>query len=456
MKISTQLTATSLFLIPTLGFAADCGLWYTSPCVCDTDIRYCREGQNGASNDILDQHPIWAHMQGFYKFEAYTFTMGLYLGLNTQVQDNPFYGYLNHTIIGSRDYQHRYDVYPPADASDPTKCAPPRGPGPPYQPFFTCGVNGIATIFEGFATSTYERDGSLTTTSALSAGAVGDSREISEGTYKMVPVDENSLQGSVDSDLFLVTETFVFTNKERTAAGSSQDVYMKAGDESVLVQTTKLKFTKLPDEQTFIDGVNALTVEHNVVPMLRAAVVPMNSTCWGPECPTEEYFCEVDPTCSVSPYQEPDATIKAGPIVGIVSALFVVILCALYYWHQRSMATQRERLKNMFAKHVIDSLEIGKGASSADYLTMDALQKEFNAIDVGEEGGDGKISKAELHAFMTSGKLGDISDKDFNTLFGIIDADGSGEVDFIEFSSFMGDIKKNIDDKKNTDEFAEA
>ena len=57
---------------------------------------------------------------------------------------------------------------------------------------------------------------------------------------------------------------------------------------------------------------------------------------------------------------------------------------------------------------------------------------------------------------MTSGKLGDISDKDFNTLFGIIDADGSGEVDFIEFSSFMGDIKKNIDDKSNADEFVEA
>ena len=76
MKFSTQLTATSLFLIPTLAFAADCGLWYTSPCVCDTDIRYCKEGQNGASNDILDQHPIWAHMQGFYEFEACTFTMG--------------------------------------------------------------------------------------------------------------------------------------------------------------------------------------------------------------------------------------------------------------------------------------------------------------------------------------------------------------------------------------------
>lgn len=57
---------------------------------------------------------------------------------------------------------------------------------------------------------------------------------------------------------------------------------------------------------------------------------------------------------------------------------------------------------------------------------------------------------------MTSGKLGDISDKDFETLFGIIDADGSGEVDFIEFASFMGDIKNNIDDFEDEDSDANA
>ena len=46
---------------------------------------------------------------------------------------------------------------------------------------------------------------------------------------------------------------------------------------------------------------------------------------------------------------------------------------------------------------------------------------------------------------MTSGKLGDVSDKDFNTLFGIIDADGSGEVDVIEFSSFITIIIKVVE-----------
>ena len=46
---------------------------------------------------------------------------------------------------------------------------------------------------------------------------------------------------------------------------------------------------------------------------------------------------------------------------------------------------------------------------------------------------------------MTSGKMGKVTDSDFDTLFGIIDADGSGEVDFIEFATFMGKIKDNIE-----------
>ena len=53
---------------------------------------------------------------------------------------------------------------------------------------------------------------------------------------------------------------------------------------------------------------------------------------------------------------------------------------------------------------------------------------------------------------MTSGKMGKVTDSDFDTLFGIIDADGSGEVDFIEFTTFMGKIKDNIEAFGDDDE----
>ena len=48
--------------------------------------------------------------------------------------------------------------------------------------------------------------------------------------------------------------------------------------------------------------------------------------------------------------------------------------------------------------------------------------------------------------------MGKVTDSDFDTLFGIIDADGSGEVDFIEFATFMGEIKDNIEAFGDDDE----
>jgi len=443
MKLSIPFT---LLLLPSLGSAVKCGQWYSSNCVCDSDVRYCEDGQNGASDDILDQHPLWSHLQGFYKFTAYDFAFGLYPSQGAAAQNFPYYGYLNHTIIGSRDYQHRYQISPPANASDPAACTGFYGPFIAGIPDYTCGVTGLATFFEGFASSSYERDGSLTTTPALTLPGP-DAYQITKednADYKLIPVDENTLQGSVKSDTFFVTETFVFTNSDRTTANSVQDVYQFFQNQSILVQSTRLQLQKLPDAKNFTESIAADYERFNVPNSLKQQL-PMNTVCLNDICPTEEDFCQIDPKCSESIYQEPSVTIKAGPIVAIVCAVFAVLIALLFYLHRRSLNKQKDALKNTFAKHVIDTLGIGKGAS-AEFFTMDALTKEFNAIDSGtDEGGDGKISKAELKAFMTSGKIGEVSDSEFDTLFGIIDADGNGDIDFIEFTGFMGDIKNNIE-----------
>lgn len=458
MKFSESVPS-FLFLLPGLASAAKCGKWYSADCVCDTDIRYCKEGQNGASDDILDQHPLWKHMQGFYKFTATRFDFGLYTGLNVNAVDNPYIGYLNHTIVGSRDFQHRYDIFPPVDPSDDTKCVNSTDPFLNNLVGWECGVNGVLYLFEGFAVSTPERDGSLTTTPQLVAlGDGGDAEDPyikadDDPDYKMVPIDEKTLQGSVDAKTLMVTETFVFTDAENKVAGSVQDVYIKVGDGSVLVQSTRFKFTKI-DEKTFTDGLTADLKKYNIPDVLMPDAVPMTRTCLNEKCPTEEDFCKLDPKCiETKKYLEPDAATKAGPIVGIVSAVFAVLLLVLYFGHRHKLAQQKDRLKNMFAKRIVQSLKIGDGASDV-YFTMEGLQKEFNRIDVGAEGGDGMISKEELRAFMTSGKIGEVSDSDFETLFGIIDADGSGEVDFVEFAAFMGQIKGDIQSFKEEEENA--
>ena len=113
----------------------------------------------------------------------------------------------------------------------------------------------------------------------------------------MVPVDENTLQGSVNSDKFLVTESFVFTNEARTEAGSMQDVYAKAGDQSILVQSTRLKLTKI-DEESFITGLAADLEANNIVPSVRPDTVPMERSCLNKDYPTEEDLCQLDPSPS--------------------------------------------------------------------------------------------------------------------------------------------------------------
>ena len=58
-----------------------------------------------------------------------------------------------------------------------------------------------------------------------------------------------------------------------------------------------------------------------------------------------------------------------------------------------------------------------------------------------------------MKIFLTSGKFGDIKESDFEALFAIIEM--GGEVDFVEFASFIGQITGQIEDTSNdnTDDF---
>jgi len=57
-----------------------------------------------------------------------------------------------------------------------------------------------------------------------------------------------------------------------------------------------------------------------------------------------------------------------------------------------------------------------------------------------------------LKKFLTSGKFGDIKESDFEALFAI---EMGGEVGFVEFASFIGQIIGQIEDTSNdnTDDF---
>ena len=137
--------------------------------------------------------------------------------------------------------------------------------------------------------------------------------------------------------------------------------------------------------------------EDNNVPDSYRVETPTGSCVgetFGIPCPTEDDICQIDPECSISIYQEPPATIKAGPVAGIVVAGFVVLLGLLYLWHRWTLLQQEKRAREFFCLRITENINL---RGSMRTLTPEALAREFNDIDKGlRDGGDGFIQKEEL------------------------------------------------------------
>merc|ERR1719148_572606 len=70
---------------------------------------------------------------------------------------------------------------------------------------------------------------------------------------------------------------------------------------------------------------------------------------------------------------------------------------------------------------------------------MDDLVGEFMKIDTSN---DGFVQKSEMKEFAQSGEFGELSEKDFELMFETIDANRNGEIDFVEFVTFIGQCPK--------------
>jgi len=131
---------------------------------------------------------------------------------------------------------------------------------------------------------------------------------------------------------------------------------------------------------------------------------------------------------------------KAGYI-----ALFAILGVALaaaaaYCWHRRQLRKQKKRYKRMFVQQVAQRVDL---ASSVSQLSPDVLAAEFQRIDKGlrssssRQKDGGYITRPELWEFVSSGKAGEISEKDFDALFDAMDVKKRGKVNFVEFCAFF-------------------
>ena len=239
MKLSAPIVPLIALAQARTASSTECGKWYSSPCVCDTDIKYCPDGVNGATDEVAEQHPFWKHYEGFWQYESLSQGTSVNpLGGRTNARFlNPSFGFMNQTTKGSRVYNHRYKIFPP---NPDVNCSMPEvGPGG-EECGSECGY-GCLMVLEGYASSTPERDGTLTTTLKLQPNLNGPpsgppstdgppstfvvpAPPLFDGEFKQVPIDENTLHGSAISGVFRIIDTFSFINKQKTQASAIQEV----------------------------------------------------------------------------------------------------------------------------------------------------------------------------------------------------------------------------------------
>ncbi|CAJ1931966.1 unnamed protein product [Cylindrotheca closterium] len=420
----------------------DCGRWYSSSCLAESDIRYDRS----ASNAIADQNPAWKKFEGFYEGTATAY------GPDGRVIE-PFYleegatsfapskmpysqakfkMFINITLTGSRIYEQMTSVFPPSPASFCNQSVP-EGMQNVILPG-ECGLNGTSGFYERFGTSTFEKDGRV---SMLSFGSTMSGSSLDRKSYVSLPAGEsNHFSSYLEGDI-LVQYASACLDAECSQLSTTIDQYDTStpeGEEYEFVASTRIFATRIASSRQFRDALGAAYLEYDVPSDQR----PSEDGCLSGYCPHESDWCEYDPECGVSPYQEPEAYVLAGPVVGIVVAITAVIFLALFALHRRQMKQKEAVVRTMFANRVAEGITI---TGSSDVLSPDQLVAEFNKIDKDK---GGTLEKGELWAFLESGKVGSMSRSDFDLLFSVIDIDKSGNVDFNEFVAFYSHAMANV------------
>lgn len=95
------------------------------------------------------------------------------------------------------------------------------------------------------------------------------------------------------------------------------------------------------------------------------------------KCQTDKDFCTtgMDPNCSKSPYQEPEATLN-GLGIGLIVACSAVFLATLFFFHKRAKGCVEKRFKKHFATKVIESMSVDTWNDDLDLQNFgDAFRK---------------------------------------------------------------------------------
>ncbi|CAJ1931231.1 unnamed protein product [Cylindrotheca closterium] len=422
-----------------------CGQWYSSSCLAENDIRY----DSTASNAIADQNSAWKKFEGFY--EAFATTYGpdgrviepafmeedaaTFAPNQMPYSQAPYKMFINITLSGSRLYEQMHTIHPPPPEAFCNQIVP-EGKQNVLLPG-ECGWSGTAGFYERFGTSTFEKDGSVT---MLPFGSTMLGTELDRKSYVSLPAGDSNHFSSYLEGGVLVQYASACLDAECNQLSTTIYQYntsTSSGEEYQFLASTRVFATRIASTQQFRDALESAYLEYNVPSDQR----PFEDGCLSGYCPDEGDWCEYDPECAVSPYSEPEASVLAGPVVGVVLAVTVLIFLALFTLHRRQMNQKEAIVRTMFASRIAEGIKLhGGNDGSSSCLSPDELLAEFHKIDQDK---GGSIDKEELWAFLNSGTtVGNMSRTDFDLLFSVIDFDQSGSVDFNEFVSFFAKCDK--------------
>jgi len=429
--------------------------WWSNKCDSNVDKRY----DSTVTPDISNLHPLFGAFEGLW--------FGRWVGYDgdlVETKPDQWYPYPWHSVVaanitvdGTRFIHHDYFVYHPVSAdfcmSNVTTKSLDNG---------TCGVNGYFDFGSQYRVSTHEKRNELigaTSTGAFVGSATGRFNQTTTVGNRNQLVDTwylEDLQPGMEWEYYITT-TYTM-NDARTSYLVEATHFDPFGEVVTIPKRDFYNMTRVDSVEEWRQLVRISLDENNVTEETRSSMSTIFDTgdCTGMSgCPIDnpELWCKVgdaSPQCGVTPYFEA-TTVNAGLVGGLTAALAVIVLGIAIFVMKKiqrgKVEDEKDRLRTLFGAHIITSLGIGKD-SPADALSVGALQKEFGAIDVS---GDGTISKAEFKDFLTSGKMGEVPDSDFNALFGIIDIDESGEIDFVEFTTFMGQIRAILENNEFKD-----
>jgi len=426
-----------------------CGSTLMKPCLGETDIRY----DTAYPKTIVESDSRWEKLSGYFLVNvtgfdaqnAQVIPMGPYIPGVAPTEVSPFpsdsiIAFYNHTVDGSRLIANRYYFRAPAP---PEFCAIPfPPPAMNAPPGVTCGENGLAKFAGVYAALNHENDGTLSIASATGLYANNDEGvfqpDLESSSIKLA--DGNTFEFTFNvKDSFSSVSSFVFfDDQDATLSAVHTNTALKK-----IASANTASMVRLTEEE-FLSGIEEYNSKFNIPENMRVQV-PMTSDevpSLAGTFPSEDEWCGGlinDVSCTASPYEEPAAQMKGGFIALFVVLGALVFGVAAYLLHRKVAEDQKRRYKEHFVRGIARNITI---ADSAGKVSPEELKKEFDHID---SDGGGTISKDELKTFVDSGKVGTISDKDFEALWHAIDIDNSGEVDFVEFLSFLGGCGTEFD-----------